>query len=229
MFSIMYREFLSYFKGIKSIVTILIFSGISLGLAKIVSNLYEFIKTLGVEGTPYAIAIIFMTVLISPFFIFTLSHNAINEEIQTSTIRFVATKTRRSNIVMGKFLGSMLFWLLTLCISSLINTIYSHQFYILELLMALIFISYYLALSILLSTFITNKTLTNFLGIALSLMMTILGVWSVASNNTLLKIYSYITPYHYFFSSNKYLVLIVIIFTVIFLIVSIIKFQKRDL
>ncbi|HGH0792939.1 TPA: ABC transporter permease [Staphylococcus pseudintermedius] len=229
MFSIMWREFLSSFKSVKSLVTILIFLGVSLGLSKLVSNFYEPIKSLGIDGAPYAIAIVFMTILISPFFIFTLSHNTINEEIKSSTVRFIATKTRRINIVMGKFLGLMLFWCVTLFISSLISIVYSHHFYILELIISLIFISYYLSLSILISTFITNTTLTNFLGIALSLIMTILGVWSVASSNTLLKIYSYITPYHYYFSTDKYLTTIVLIFTSIFLITSIIKFQARDL
>lgn len=229
MFAIMWREFLSSFKSIKSIVTILIFLGISLGLSKLVSNFYEPIRSLGIEGAPYAIAIIFMTILISPFFIFTLSHNAINEEIKSSTVRFIATKTKRVNIIMGKFLGLMLFWCVTLSISTLISIVYSHHFYILELFISLIFISYYLSLSILISTFVINTTLTNFLGIALSLIMTILGVWSVASSNILLKIYSYITPYHYYFSTNKYLTMFVLIFTLIFLITSIIKFQARDL
>ena len=229
MFSIMWKEFILSFKSIKSIVTILIFLGVSLGLSKLVSNFYEPIKSLGIDGAPYAIAIIFMTILISPFFVFTLSHNAINEEIKSSTIRFIATKTKRINIILGKFLGLMLFWLITLFISGMISIIYSHQFYILELLISLIFISYFLALSIMISTFIVNTALTNFLGIALSLIMTILGIWSVASNNVLLKIYSYITPYHYYFGDNKYLTIIVLLFTIIFLVASIIKFQRRDL
>ena len=229
MSSILWREFLSSFKSIKSIFTILIFIGANLGLAKLISVFYGSLKNLGMEGSPYSIAIIFVTVLISPFFIFSLSHNSINEEIKSSTIRFIATKTKRRNIILGKFLGMLLFWLLTLIIASLFMIFYSHSFYIIEILLSLIFISYFLSLSILISTIINSTALTNFLGIAISLVMTILGVWSATSENVLLKIYSFISPYYYFFETNRLLSLIVLLHIVVFLIISIILFKRRDL
>lgn len=229
MTAVLWREFLSSFKSIKSIFTILIFIGANLGLAKLISIFYEVLKNLGVEGSPYSISFVFVTILISPFFIFSLSHNCVNEEIKNSTIRFIATKTERANIIIGKFLGMLLFWFLTLTITSLFMIIYSHSFYIIEILRSLIFICYFISLSILLSTIINSTALSNFLGIALSLIMTILGVWCVASENIFLKIYNFITPYYYFMEANNFLSLIVLIHIIIFLTISIILFRRRDL
>lgn len=117
---------------------------------------------------------------------------------------------------------------LSIYYNALIN-FYSHEFYLLELLQCLVFVSYFLALATLLSVLIDNTILTNFLGIALSLIMTILGLWSMNSDKIWLKLFSYITPYFYYLKDNPAMPFIVVIFPVVFLIISVYVFRKRDL
>ncbi|WP_340578947.1 ABC transporter permease subunit, partial [Staphylococcus aureus] len=158
--------------------------------AKLVSLFEDQLGNLGVAETPYSMGLLLTVLLASPLFIFALSHNVINEEVKTRTIRFLATKTNRPTIIIGKFLGALLFWFLILLITTLLIIIYSHEFYYIELLQSVVFISYYLSLAVFLSVLINSTVLTNFLGIALPIVMTILGIWSSNSNNVLLQIYS---------------------------------------
>lgn len=230
MLAIAWKEFLSLFKSIKSIFIVLILISVSLGVAKIFSVFGDDLtNSLGIKETPFSAGLLLTVLIASPLFVFTLSHNIINEELKNRTVRFLATKTSRFNILVGKFIGSLLFWTACLLLTTLLLIWYSHQFYILEFLQCVIFVSYYLALSTLLSTFINSTLLTNFLGITLSLVMTVLGLWSLNSKNLLLIIYSYITPYHYYFSDNKIISFTVVIFTIIFLTISIYFFRRKDL
>ncbi|MGY5433264.1 ABC transporter permease subunit [Staphylococcus xylosus] len=229
MFSIISKEFTSLGKNIKSIIVVAIILCITLGIAKLVSLFEDQLGNLGVAETPYSMGLLLTVLLASPLFIFALSHNVINEEVKTRTIRFLATKTNRPTIIIGKFLGALLFWFLILLITTLLIIIYSHEFYYIELLQSVVFISYYLSLAVFLSVLINSTVLTNFLGIALPIVMTILGIWSSNSNNVLLQIYSYITPYYYFFQGDKLLPFVVVVFPIIFTSISIILFQKRDL
>ncbi|MEJ7174918.1 ABC transporter permease subunit [Staphylococcus caprae] len=230
MFSIARKEFLSLFKSVKSILIILIMISISLGIAKLLSVFGDQVSSvIGINKTPFQIALFFTVILTSPLFIFTLSHNIINEEIKNRTIRFLATKTNRNNILLGKFLGALLFWFVCLFITTLLLVFYSHHFYFLEFMQCLAFVSYFLALATLLSVAIDNTILTNFLGIALSLVMTVLGFWCTNSSNIWLKLYSYITPYFYYFKDDKFIPFATIVFPIVFIIISLYLFKKRDL
>lgn len=230
MLSIARKEFVALFKSIKSILIILIMIAISLGIAKLLSLFGSQINSVtGLEKTPFQLALLLTVLLTSPLFVFTLSHNIINEEVKSRTIRFIATKINRSHILLGKFIGALLFWLTCLFITTLLLIFYSHEFYLLELLQCLVFVSYFLALATLLSVLIDNTILTNFLGIALSLIMIILGLWSMNSDKIWLKLFSYITPYFYYLKDNPAMPFIVVIFPVVFLIISVYVFRKRDL
>lgn len=230
MFPIAWKEFTSLFKSIKSILVIIIMIGISSGIAKLLSIFGDQITNeMGINETPFSAGLLLTVLLASPLFIFTLSHNIINEEIKSRTIRFLATKTNRNNIIIGKFLGALFFWALCLLITTILLIWYSNQFYLIEWLQCLVFISYYLALATLISVLIDNTILTNFLGIAISLVMTVLGLWSLNSDKFILKLYSYLTPYFYYFKDDKIISFSVLIFTIIFLLISLLVFKKRDL
>ncbi|MCD8827222.1 ABC transporter permease subunit [Staphylococcus gallinarum] len=230
MLSIALKEFTSLFKSIKSFFIIVVIIGISLGLAKIIDIFGGQINSaVGSSETPFSAGLLLAVLLTGPLFTFTLSHNIINEEVKTRTIRFLATKTARNNILLGKFIGALLFWGICLLIATILIIWYSHQFYFLEFLQCLTFISYYLALAMLLSVFIDNTVSTNFLGIIISLVMTVLGIWSLNSDHVLLIIFKYITPYFYFFKDSMILPFVIIIFTFLFLVISLYKFNKRDL
>ncbi|GGI37043.1 MULTISPECIES: ABC transporter permease [Staphylococcus] len=230
MLSIARKEFVSLFKSIKSILIVLIMIAISLGIAKILSLFGSQLSSeIGIHKTPYQLALMLTVILTSPLFAFTLSHNIINEEVKNRTMRFLATKTTRNNILFGKFLGALLFWITCLLITTLLLIIYSHEFYFLELMQSIAFVSYFLGMATLLSVFIDNTMLTNFLGIALSIILTVLGLWSTETNRIWLKLLKYIMPYFYYCSENRAVPFVILIFTIIFLIISLYIFRKRDL
>jgi len=217
------------FKSIRSFIIIGAIFGVTVGSAKLVSNFQTQLGKLGVNDSPYAAGLLIIILLASPLFVSTLSHNVINEEVKTRTIRFIATKTSREKIILGKFLGILFFWFTCIFVASLLLIPFSKTFHYLELLQSVIFVTYFIGLCIALSTIISKPGITSFLSMALSIALTFLGLWSMISDNIYLKIYSYITPYYYFNQENEYLTLIVIIFPAIFLLFSLIIFRKKDL
>lgn len=229
MFAISFREFKNLFKSVRSIIIIIVIWGVTLGAAKLVSNFQNQLQQIGLGESAYASGLMVLTITAIPLFVFSLSHNAINEEIKSRTIRFIATKTSRDNILLGKFLGILFFWITCLFIAVLLITLFSKDLYILKFIQSIIFISYFIGLTILLSTVIPKPTLTIFISIVLAIAAPILGIWSVMSNNIFLKIYSYITPYFYYSQDEAFYTYLVLIFPMIFLGLSLIIMRKRDL
>ncbi|ENH95672.1 membrane protein [Gracilibacillus halophilus YIM-C55.5] len=229
MFPITFKEFKSLFKSIRSIIIIIVIFGTTLGIAKLVSNFKEQLEQFGLGENTYAGGAMIMILFAGHLFVASLSHNIINQEITSRTIRFIATKTSRNNIIIGKFLGITLFWTVCLFINFLLIIPFSKTFYFSDFLQSLIFICYFIGLTILLSTIISRPALTMFIGITLSIIMTILGFWSIASDNIYLKIYSYLTPYFYYSQQNLIYPYLVLMFPILFLILSLLIMRKRDL
>jgi ABC-2 type transport system permease protein len=90
-------------------------------------------------------------------------------------------------------------------------------------------VSYFIGLTILLSTVISRPGITGFLGIVLSIAVTIIGLWSIGSKNLLLKIFSYITPYFFYSQDNENYTYLVLIFPILFLGLSLMILRRRDL
>lgn len=229
MFSVAIHEFKKQIKSIKSILVILIIFSITIGVAS-VGEKYKSLIEMGAGSNVYTLGLTMTILIAGPLFTLSLSHNIINEEIRTRTIRFIATKTSRANIVIGKYLGIVFFWIICLVLSMLLISLFSHSIYINKFMISFSFLLYFIGLTILLSTLISNPIMTNLIGITLSIIMTILGLWGTLSNNIILKIFSYLTPYHYFIhEENSALAYIPILFSIIFVILSIILIRKRDL
>lgn len=229
MLAVAYREFKNLIKSVKSLIVIAIIFGITVGFASLIRFFQEQFQELNLGTNEYATGVLILILLASPLFIFTLSHNIINEELKSRTIRFIATKTSRNQIVLGKFLGVLLFWIVCLTAAFLLIIPYSKAFHFLELLQTIIFVSYYIGLNILFSISISKPGVTAFLGMILSIAIPIIGVWSIGSEKVFLKIYSYITPYFYYSQTNDSYIYIVVIFPILFLVLSIILIRKRDL
>jgi len=229
MFAICFREFKSLFKSIKSLIIISIIFGVTLGTAKLVSTFQSQLQELGMGDSSYATGLLIVIILVSPLFVSTLSHNTVNEELSSRTIRFIATKTSRRNIILGKFLGILSFWTVCLIVALLLITPFSGEFHLSEFIQSVIFITYFIGLSIMLSTIIPRPGITGFLGLVLSIGLTVLGLWSIGSDNILLKIYSYITPYFFYSQDNEFYTYLVLVFPIIFLGISLITIRKKDL
>ncbi|WP_281658754.1 ABC transporter permease subunit [Halobacillus sp. Cin3] len=229
MLTISLKEFKNLFQSIRSIIIICILFGVTLGAAKLVSNFQGQLDQLGFGNNAYATGATIIVLLAGPLFVLSLSHNVINQELSSRTIRFIATKTTRFNFVTGKMLGVTLFWITCLLIAFLLIIPFSKAFFFLEFAQTFIFILYYVGLSILLSTLIPKPSLTMFIGVSSAVAFTVLGFWSMASDNIFLKIFSFITPYFYYSHAEAYMAFPVLLFPIIFLAISLFVFKRRDL
>ncbi|MGR6342624.1 ABC transporter permease [Priestia megaterium] len=229
MFTICFREFKDLFKSIRSIIVILVIFAVTLGVARLISQFGDQIKAFGLGSNAYAGGLLTLLLIAGPLFVTSLSHNIINQELHSRTIRFLATKTSRNKIVLGKFLGVILFWIVSLLIALLLVVPFSKEFYLPEFIQAVIFISYFVGLTILISTLIIKPSITMFLGIAIALAMPVLGIWSMVSENIFLKIASHITPYFYYTQETTSYTYFVIFFPIVFLALSLFIMRKKEL
>ena len=229
MFTICLREFKSLFKSIRSIIIIIVLFSVTIGAAKLISNFEPQLRELGIGNDAYAAALMILLFIAGPLFVTSLAHSVVNKEITSRTIRFLATKTLRKDIIIGKFLGNLFFWSICLLSAVLLILPFSHTFYFAELVQFIVFVSYFIGLTVLLSTTINSPSLTMFLGITISIALPILGLWSLATENIFVKGISYITPYFYYSQDQTYFSYIVALFTCLFLLLSLLIFRKRDL
>ncbi|MFL0475326.1 ABC transporter permease subunit [Priestia megaterium] len=229
MFTICFREFKDLFKSIRSIIVILIIFGVTLGVAKILSQFGDQIKSFGLGNNVYAAGLLTLLLIAGPLFVTSLSHNVINQELHSRTIRFLATKISRDKIIFGKFLGVLLFWIVCLLTALLLVVPFSKAFYFPEFIQAVIYISYFIGMTILISTIIAKPSITMFLGIAIAIIMPVLGIWGTVSENIFLRIASHITPYFYYTQENTSYTYYVAFFPVIFLVLTIFIMRKKEL
>ena len=91
---------------------------ISLGIAKLLSLFGSQINSVtGLEKTPFQLALL-LTVLLSQLFVFTLSHNIINEEVKVERSDLSLLKQIESYLI--RYLALLLFWLTCLFITTLL-------------------------------------------------------------------------------------------------------------
>lgn len=229
MLSVTLHELKKQMKSIKSIIVVFIIFAVTVGVAAGVKKFAAFID-MHSGNDVYTTGLMLTILFAGPLFTLSLSHNIINEEMKSRTIRFIATKTSRTNIIIGKYLSIVIFWFICLLVSLLLIMIFAHQLYFVRGFTLFSFVTYFIGLTILLSILIKNPLVTNLLGIFLSIMFTVVGIWSALSHNILLKIISFITPYHYLFYENTSVFAAVpILISIIFVIISILVMRKRDL
>ncbi|MDP9726516.1 ABC-2 type transport system permease protein [Priestia aryabhattai] len=228
MNTICLREFKSLFKSLRSVIIILIIVGVTVGAASFLSNFKGDLSGLGLDNV-YVAGLLLLNLIVGPLFVTSLSHDIINKESQSRTIRFLLPKTSRDKIVIGKFMGISLFWFFCFLISILLIVPFSKGFYFKELIQAIIFITYFTSLTLLLSSIINQPRMSMFVGIVCSIVIPVIGLWSsVSHSNVFINIVGYLTPYFYFTNENHYLIYVVPGFTLLFLLLSLIIFRKKD-
>lgn len=230
MLTICLHEFRNLFKSIRSVIILVLMLSVTLGTASLLERFQQEIQEMGLGGI-YMAGLFVLFMIAGPLFVVSLSHDIINKEIHSRTTRFLVTKLSREKIIIGKFLGVFLFWFSTLMISVLLLIPFSKTFYYVELLDLIIFVSYFIALVLFLSTAITKPGLTMFIGIVLSLVLPVLGIWSILSpDNIVLKIINFATPYYYLGEEGGWLVYLMLPLLTVFLVVaSLLIFKRRDL
>jgi len=229
MFAISLREFKSLFQSIRAIIIIIVLFGVTAGSAKLVSQFKSELSRLGLGDNAYIIGLMLLLFLAAPLFVTSISHSSVNKEMESKTIRFLATKTSRENIIFGKFLGNMSFWVVCLTVALLLIIPFSKSFYFVDLIQSIIFVSYFIGLSLFLSTLVNNSSMTMFSGIVISIALPVIGMWSLLSKNVIVDTISYLTPYFYYTNENTSYTYLVLIHTAAFVILSLIIFKRRDL
>ncbi|KQS45294.1 ABC transporter permease [Exiguobacterium sp. Leaf196] len=229
MFAITLREFKSLFQSIRAILIIVVLFGVTTGSAKLVSQFKEQLSDLGLGNNAYIIGLMLLLFLAAPLFVTSISHSSVNKEIESKTIRFLATKTSRENIIFGKFLGNVSFWVLCLTVAFILIVPFSKSFHFVDLIQSIIFVSYFIGLSLFLSTVVNNSSMTMFVGIFISIALPVIGMWSLISKNVIVDTLSYLTPYYYYTQENTAYTYLVLIHIAVFVLTTLIIFKRRDL
>lgn len=229
MFTICLKEFSRSFNSIRSVIIIATIFGITIGIARLVHSFKGQLEEFGLGGEAYTGGLIILLLLVGPLFVTSLSHNVLNKEVESRTIRFIVTKTPRRNVVIGKFLGMILFWFICLFIAFLLLIPYTKAFYFQEFMESFIFIAYFVGLFLFLSTLINRSSMTMFVGVMLAMALPVIGLWSIGTENVFIKAISYVTPYFYYSQDSAFYPYLVAVFPLLFITLSLLIFRKKDL
>lgn len=227
MFSIAFQEFKQLLLSFKALVIVLVIAGSAFFVSDVINNLGDDLqKSLGSEGATLGVAI---NVFIFGFvFIAALSHDTINREISSKTIRFLVTKTSRTKIILGKYLGILSFWVICMFLSYSLVAFSSNTLPIRSLVDSLLFISVVISFYMFISTVFVKTNVSLFIGIISSIFVPILSVVAIYSDKIWIKPLKYITPYNYSILGGYYILMNVVL-TFLLLIATITIFERKDL
>jgi ABC-2 type transport system permease protein len=228
MWAICLNEFKGHFKSIKSLIVVATIFGITYLSADLMENLSGQIDIRGAGNDVYAIGTILIVYLLGFFFITGLSHDQINREVTSRTIRFLVTKTSKTNILLGKYIGILFFWLFCMSVSFILISLVSKDFLWLGLLDCMTFLSVALALNLIFSIILPKPAMSMFFGIIFALLFPALSVWSIYTDRFYISWFKFITPYYYS-SLGEYYILINLIYAACLLLLAIWLFKRRDL
>lgn len=223
MLSIARNELLKNLKSIKSILVILIFAALSF----LVSKALKGFMNGNLEGLYSTLKI--LVFILGYLFVSIISHDAINREVEMQTIRLIITKISKRKFIIGKFIGILFFWIICILISFTIISISAKTFNIVNFSLLISCIFYYIGVTIFLSTIIDRTTISNFLGLFISIVLPAGGLYITTTTNVF-KFLKWIFPYAYieFSQKNNLYIAGPIVIGMIFLIVSLIILDKKD-
>ncbi|RIW32520.1 hypothetical protein D3H55_13110 [Bacillus salacetis] len=227
MLAIGKREFLKLFKGIKSIIIIVILVATSYYSAKF-SNLLLSLEEFSAEDADkieYA-GLLALLLFLGQLFVMGLSHDAMNRETHDRTIRFLVTRTSRLSILLGKFSGIVLFWLVCVTASFLIIFFMTGTMDPLSFFQTMSLLIYQIALTILLSTVIPKPAFTMFLSIVIGLAFPIVSLWLAFTSNGYVSWLKYLTPFYYL--EEDYMFLMIFPLAAVMVVISHLVFKRRE-
>ncbi|MFJ5964055.1 hypothetical protein [Bacillus sp. NPDC093026] len=228
MWTICFNEFKQLFKSTKSILTIVIIFFLSTFVSSLpfvatYQDVWQQVKD------PYSIGNELVISLFGFFLIFLLSHDILSREIYLKTIRFLVSKTTRLNIVIGKYLGLMLFWFSCIMTTYVLNMVISHRFLFSDAFKTLTFISVGISFALFLSILFPTPQRSMFVGMLFSFLFPIISVISVFSSEWFIHWFQFMTPYYYArWREPLTFVLINAALTTFLLIGTALLFQRRD-
>lgn len=226
MWAICLREFRELFKGVRPIIIIVILGGMSYLFARF-ADTFPAIEGLTKQDT-YTAGLMIPILFLGLLFVFTLSHGVINREVETRTIRFLVTKTSRNKILIGKLLGTLLFWFIIVLVCITVITLYAKTLFLKTLLECMIFLCFGICSAFLLSTLVPRTGQSMFLGIAISLVLPILTAWAMFTDKFYIQWFKYLSPYYYDGLDYPFK-LFTLLLAVILMFLSLFLFKRKDL
>lgn len=228
MYVIAKREFFSLFKSIKSILVIGILLLTTYYSAKFSNILIQTIELTAEEAELiHSAGLLTLLLLFGQLFVIGLSHDCMNREIHERTMRFLVTRTSKTSILYGKFLGIVVFWLVCITVSFLIVSIFAKQFDLFVFTQIMSLLIYQIALTVFLSVIIPKPGMTMFLGIIIGLSFPVFGLWFSFTTNEWVSWLKFLTPFYYLFRED-YTLLVIILFSGLMLFIAHLMFERRE-
>lgn len=228
MLSISKHEYLQLLKSIKSILVILFLLGVTYGGIQLTEQFQGLLTDFPTDmDAMYAVGISFAVLSFGPLFVFSLSHDVFNREISGRMMRFLVTKTKRSNIVLGKFIGISMFWLSIIVVAFGLIFIFTQSFDAKVFFETLSVVSVFIGMALVLSLLISKPMLSMFLGVLIGIVYPAISVWSIFSSSWAIKWFRFFSPYYYI-SEESYLFFVNFGLSALLVIVSVFLFKRRD-
>lgn len=225
MITISKHEFWQLFKSVKSILVILILLCSSYFVSQNGAELIAFLNNGEEDKQVYYSGLSIILLLFGPLFAFTLSHDVINREVSSKTIRFLLTRTSHANILIGKFLGVLTFWFVCLICSYLVIIMYAKyiDFYLFIQMMLLLLFS--VSLTFLLSVVVSKPFMSMFISTVLGLTLPIVSLLLIITDKWW-GIFGYLTPYEYM-QNDDWKIIFVLLIGLVIIGFTYIVFKRR--
>lgn len=225
--TIIKEQLISSFKSIKSIILILILSLISYTVT-ISANKIPLMSTNSSQIT-VSNTIFSLLSILGVFFTLQIFGGNLTKEIDSQSIRYILPYVNRWKIIISKVISYQLYWTIILIIPLLTVSIVKQQLFfpITDLISMLAFFLYINSVALLTSVIAKNEKSSTFIGIVISITVVFIGLWSIISNNIILKIASWLLPFRYITFSWEIVILLAISAGIITM--SIIIFNKKEL
>ncbi|HLQ96810.1 MAG TPA: ABC transporter permease subunit [Pseudogracilibacillus sp.] len=231
MIHVVKQEFIHSFKSIRSILIILFMTVVSYQSASFIQENDTFIQqAIGMnedESALYTVVIVLLIGFFGFLFVFATSHDVINKEIEMGTMRLLVTKVSRIEVLTGKLIGTMLFWIVTMSISFAALTMIAGSWFPKDYMQSLVFIFYIVSFVLLISTLIPKSTLSMFLGIIFGITLPIVGLTATIIDRWYLSPFKYVLPYHYL-DGPIFLMIIPLGISCIYILIAIYLLQRKD-
>lgn len=228
MLGIILKEYFGFIRGIKSMFLVAFITFVSIWAARFTSNNSFFQSEVGGSENSALAGLSFILVILGALFVYILSHDIVNRDIELQRIRLLITKTSRKNIIIGKFLSIWFFWLSVTLVSFVAISILTNTFLIKELVLLWLFLAFHSSVSVMISSLIVNHSFTVIISLFLGLAMPVAGIWSAFNTSNAAQILRYGLPYYPLIESNFSLV-ISALEVIVMLTVSVIIMERREL
>lgn len=206
-------------KSIKSVILIILLSLISYAVAENSDK----VPLISSDTNSISVSTIIFSLLsvLGVFFTMQIFGGNLTREIESESIRYILPYVPRWKIIISKITSYQLYWMIILIIPLVIVSIFKHKLFfpLTGLISMFAFFLYINSVALLTSVIVQKEKSSTFIGIVISIAVVFIGLWSIISNNIILKIISWFLPYRYINFSWEIVILLalsvgLIIFTI---------------